>query len=276
MKLTRPMLAAALGLLAANAQATQIDVYYSLEDVNCLPNSCQASVQDRATIAHSLTGSASAGGSFASSYADLATGRMGAYGSAAGKASSALGTVTIDETIHIQGSVTVPVTGILTTWLQGSLTPGSPPPFSGFSTTLAQAQLTVMSPVTTSTVSYNFQDRGCPPSGVSGGIPCINTTLIDQKIDQPFLITSTNRSFRFYNFLGAQGEYGGIADLSHTATMSLSLPAGLTYTSDSGVFLITSVPEPSSFWQIGVGLAVIGAAIGGKRRAGAAFTPAKV
>jgi hypothetical protein len=37
----------------------------------------------------------------------------------------------------------------------------------------------------------------------------------------------------------------GIVDAGHTAQISLQLPPGFTFTSDSGVFL-TQVPEPNT------------------------------
>ena len=56
-------------------------------------------------------------------------------------------------------------------------------------------------------------------------------------------------------------DFGGanVDDFSHTSTMSLSLPDGVTYTSDSGVFDTTTIgatatPEPASFVLIAAGL----------------------
>jgi hypothetical protein len=48
----------------------------------------------------------------------------------------------------------------------------------------------------------------------------------------------------------------GIADAGHTAQISLQLPPGFTFTSDSGVFL-TQVPEPNTAWLLTSGLLAI-------------------
>jgi hypothetical protein len=56
-------------------------------------------------------------------------------------------------------------------------------------------------------------------------------------------------------------------DFSHTGTVSLALPTGVTYTSASGVFLQgaqSPVPEPSTFVLLGLSLA--GISIGSVRR----------
>jgi len=57
-----------------------------------------------------------------------------------------------------------------------------------------------------------------------------------------------------YNAYGAQSSY---AEFNHTAGISFDLPTGVTYTSDSGVFLkggATSVPEPAPLGFAALGL----------------------
>lgn len=50
------------------------------------------------------------------------------------------------------------------------------------------------------------------------------------------------------------------ADFSHTALVSVSLPAGYSYTSASGAFLTSAVPEPATLPLWAAGLALWGAA----------------
>ena len=51
------------------------------------------------------------------------------------------------------------------------------------------------------------------------------------------------------------------ADFSHTALVSISLPAGYSYSSGSGVFLTSAVPEPGSLPLFAAGLAAVGVAL---------------
>ena len=61
------------------------------------------------------------------------------------------------------------------------------------------------------------------------------------------------RDFEIVAFLGSTTMADGLVDVSHTAVLSLTLPEGLSFTSDSGVFLTQSpsevpsaVPEPGT------------------------------
>lgn len=58
----------------------------------------------------------------------------------------------------------------------------------------------------------------------------------------PFVITDSSRTLTISASLAANSQRGGTADISHTASLGLVLPEGLTFTSDSRVFL-TEIPS---------------------------------
>lgn len=60
---------------------------------------------------------------------------------------------------------------------------------------------------------------------------------------------------------------GGIADFSHTSKLGLKLPDGVSYISQSGVFLSADVPEPSVWTLLVAGFGITGAAIRRQRKA---------
>jgi PKD domain len=61
----------------------------------------------------------------------------------------------------------------------------------------------------------------------------------------PFLISDHERDFTLVNTITTQATLGASVDLSNTATMRLVLPPGVTFTSDSGIFLTKQVNPPS-------------------------------
>jgi hypothetical protein len=89
---------------------------------------------------------------------------------------------------------------------------------------------------------------------------------IDILTSSPFLFTQ-DTLFAGVNCINSQCllEQSGIADFSHTAQLSLILPAGFTFTSDSGVFLSDintgpgqTVPEPPTYAMLLAGLGLLG------------------
>ena len=66
--------------------------------------------------------------------------------------------------------------------------------------------------------------------------------------------------------LEALAGLGSVTDFSNTAGISIIAPAGVTFTSQSGVFLSGAVPEPSSWTMLIAGFGVVGAMVRRRRR----------
>lgn len=135
------------------------------------------------------------------------------------------------------------------TRVQGQLTRGFEP--AGFAGTSARAELAIS--VDDGLGVQHFEDLlGCQREGDS----CQAVTAIDHPFSVPILITPTQTRFQFDIRLTATAHNGGSADFSPTALQWLALPSGLSFSSDSGVFLSQAVPEPalSTLWLFGLAL----------------------
>ncbi len=86
-----------------------------------------------------------------------------------------------------------------------------------------------------------------------------------------YALTGSTMDLGVQENLNAQCGGGDICDYAHTARLSFSLPANVTYTSDSGVFLtaatVAAVPEPESYALMLAGFAAIGTVVRRKRAA---------
>lgn len=114
---------------------------------------------------------------------------------------------------------------------------------------------------------------------VSLGTNATNTVFdpANVRFDYSFVFpaTTSNRTFTFASRLsvssamgfaaGANGAAEGVIDFGNTAQFSLIVPDGVTVTSASGQFL-TAVPEPSVFWLLPTGVAVVCGRVALRRR----------
>lgn len=215
----------------------------------------------------SLAGSATIAGGLVSSSGDLATGTLKVFSSSPATSFLSVGGAGVEmwETIHILGNIASPVTGMLSAGLDGTLVPNvAYDALIGSASAGATFQLTVNNDYGPFSV-YSFQTNGCPPGGIIGTPPgaqfCVNTTTIHTQVSVPFVISDPLRDFEIVAFLGSVTMAGGLVDVSHTAVLGLTLPAGLSFTSDSGVFLTQSpsaapsaVPEPGTVVLLSTGL----------------------
>ena len=224
-----------------------------------------ATYSDVTSTQPSLSGSANNVGGLVSSSGDLAAGTLKVFNSSLTVGGA---NVSMEETIHILGNIASPVTGILSAGLDGTLVPNAAyDAFSGSASAAALLQLMVNSDPGPFVV-YAFQTNGCPPGGIIGtpGSPgaqfCVNTTTIHTQVSVPFVISDPLRDFEIGAFLASVTMAGGLVDVSHTVSLGLTFPAGLSFTSDSGVFLTqlssgapSAVPEPSALLLLGTGFA---------------------
>lgn len=98
-------------------------------------------------------------------------------------------------------------------------------------------------------------------SGPSQG--CTSGKLIDQQFRVSVPISNAGRNVFFDFSVTATALGAALADFGNTAGLALVLPAGLSFSSDSGVLLSTPVPLPATASMLGLALLVLGA---GRRR----------
>ncbi len=115
----------------------------------------------------------------------------------------------------------------------------------------------------TLTVPGTFTDVGSGGACIDIGASCdpfstatLNSSNPSETLTIPFSIVNGN-PLKIYAALYATASNSfniASADLYDPPHLSLELPAGVTYTSASGVFLASPVPLPAAFWIFGSGL----------------------
>jgi hypothetical protein len=87
-------------------------------------------------------------------------------------------------------------------------------------------------------------------------------------------VSASSPSFQLLAQLDAGGDGPIFADFSHTATLGIDLPPGLSFTSDSPGFL-SGIPEPSTWAMMLIGIGLIGGGLRmARRKTGMALTAA--
>lgn len=81
-----------------------------------------------------------------------------------------------------------------------------------------------------------------------------------------YLVSSNGEEVPFMMALGVSSAAGGMASFGHTLSVSFNLPAGLKMSDESGVFLTDTsssspVPEPASWAMLIGGFALVGGAV---------------
>jgi hypothetical protein len=106
-------------------------------------------------------------------------------------------------------------------------------------------------PLTSMIDSPSGLGSGWETAGVEAG-----STPTDYTMTAEYQITGASATIPIELYMSGSCGAGSSCDYSHTGAVSFDLPTGVSFTSDSGVFMTASaVPEPES-------LAVLAAAIG--------------
>jgi hypothetical protein len=169
------------------------------------------------------------------------------------------------ETITVNGPISAPVVGLLSFTVDGSILQGDPPPAgAGGNGGVSSAALTaaVLGGQSSSAEQFFVSDT----CSTFSGTPCLVGSSFSQTLTAPFTITNSSRQVTIQASLQARAFNGTLVDFSNTGTLGLSLPAGLTFTSGTGLFLTSPVPEPSTTLLLALGLTVLVFSASGRRR----------
>lgn len=245
----------------------------SMQSAHALTRTFTGAIADNKTNVNKidLTGadlassSSDPSGSFAKSFASLAQGQLKAYatsqsaGSFRGQTANAQAQMV--DTIKF-GGAEAGTTAFLTVHFHGSL---SGVPYGPFPSAQVNLDATIGSPTN---IEYGSLHRslsnyfnGCV--GTCGDTGIFVGDLIDQTYRIPFLFTSNpDDLYQFAVTLNARTEPNPngsttIADFFNTATLGIEAPTGVTFTSESGLFLTRPVPEPETWAMVGLGLVML-------------------
>ena len=188
----------------------------------------------------------------ASAVVDLPRGilRATAAGTAdpAGAASS---TATFTDVVTITGPLAGPLFATVSLHIKGQIVPDLLGPTPAHTVGAAVLDV-IVDGLGGQTGGIVFQ-----PSCFGVGVPCIEGTEVDFIFPRTVTITPEHRILTIVATLQANANVGGQAKFGDTAFLSIDLPAGLAFTSESGV-LLTAVPEPETWALMIAGLLALG------------------
>jgi hypothetical protein len=169
---------------------------------------------------------------------------------------------TINENVTFQNNTGLPATIGFAWHVNVQATGDATRSGVGGSTTFAafSAKLTYdFANCTSSILNCSFLD-----TARTGGWDSITMTP-DGNFGEDFFVTSTinpgSTSTPIFENFNLVCNLGASCDGSHTASLALSLPSGVTFTSESGIFLTqqsSDAPEPGSWAMLGTGALLFG------------------
>ena len=118
-----------------------------------------------------------------------------------------------------------------------------------------------------SNISTNYMTQVNYLDTYPSGAPGIWTTNADHTVNtytENYLLTGSVIDLGVALNASLQCNYGYICDFSHTAKVGLTLPTGVSFTSDSGTFLTagapiaSAVPEPATWAMMVFGFGMVG------------------
>jgi len=202
----------------------------------------------------------------ASAHANLATGTVGVaavgtfsdiFASGGQDGVTAQGIATISDGLHftVAGAGSGTVTDIGVTFaVHGTVAQGpQTQPYWNVSSQLLFGGAGFSSALDAQVGSVTFSDSAS--NWVSYGFG--SNTADDIVFEGTYALTGASTDLGIYAVLNASCGGGVSCDFAHTGAVSLSLPNGVSLSSDSGVFLTASnVPEPGTLALLSAGLAL--------------------
>ncbi|MGA9866254.1 MAG: PEP-CTERM sorting domain-containing protein [Acetobacteraceae bacterium] len=221
-----------------------------------------------------------------SSSADLATGQLHTYAHGGtdvpfNLANEIIATANFVDTLHIVGPIDGIVMGSISVHIDGTLI--DDPNVVAFNSKngahliAADAQFNFgvftsnLVPLEGEQLSVSLASGptgSCPSSNFASSIHVVyvcatGAGAYSYDLSMPFDLSDRARDVLIEAEGGVSTIGSGVADFGHTASLGLTLPDGLTYTSDSGVFLSerpSAVPEPTTFGLLAAAIGLLGAA----------------